>query len=467
MPAPTHIDEFDGIRGIMSLLVVAMHTVQFYSIWFPMYHFLPEKPPRIDVIISHPTRLLWEALCAFIAAISSLGIDIFFIMAATIITLKFLEKQHEREAVPRTSAGNNSTRPRDPPSTWTQQARQLVARAIRLQSLVVVVAVMSSDQPELPNWPYTALFVNNYLPFNEQFVAISWSNAVLFQMSVLLPLILVVATRCCGRRHLPLVLVLCFVLASALRWREVHRVLGKDFTATIPHHLGANLPATQRPLMRKLMGVERFAWDDDPLLPLARQGWLANDTVYLWTHTRLTSFFVGALLALALGWQNTRAPLAAVVADSLFAASLLIFISSQFVVQAVSAGSDERAAYALQPAILGAAFAVMVFLAVQQAGWGGRSLSWCLRARPLRCISRLSYACYMLHFFPIAAFCLSVRPAWDVPSFGEAAFYVASTSALSLAVAFVGHYIVEQPFLWLAARVGGKPQEGKPVQKTQ
>jgi peptidoglycan/LPS O-acetylase OafA/YrhL len=164
------------------------------------------------------------------------------------------------------------------------------------------------------------------------------------------------------------------------------------------------------------------------------------------SHFRFDSLLWGALAALTLEsrWLDDaprRALLAAVTA-------VVALLVGSHHLGVLPRGSPFGDAVGLSALALGGALLVADFARRPE------QLARRLDAAPLRLVGRLSYAMYLVHIPMIDVAKAVVYRYSRAATLGNLALLIALTTALSVAVAWVLHRLVERPFLKLKARFG-------------
>ena len=207
------------------------------------------------------------------------------------------------------------------------------------------------------------------------------------------------------------------------------------------------VPLGRRPhLRRTLTGTAVLVVSGASLAWSVHATGVSPDTAYFSTFARAWELGAGALVAVAAG-QLGRLPL--VLRALLAWAGLAGVLLSAFL---ISPATPYPGSAALLPVLS------TVALVAFGAAPGGPRAAWALGSAPARYLGRISYSLYLWHW-PVVVLLPTVMPG------GTATFYVTAT-LLSLFLATVSFYAVEQPVLhsrWLLGRPAHRSAEARLV----
>ncbi|MGY2130538.1 acyltransferase family protein [Blastococcus sp. SYSU DS0617] len=165
-------------------------------------------------------------------------------------------------------------------------------------------------------------------------------------------------------------------------------------------------------------------------------------TAYFSTFTRAWELGLGALVAVSLARLDRVPPR---LRAALGWAGLTGVLGSAFLITSADPFPGSLAALPVLSAVLVVAFG---------AAPGGPGTRWALGSPPARFLGRISYSLYLWHW-PVAVVCWSVLGT-------EAAVTAPVALALSLALATVSYYAIEQPVLESRWLVGGRRSPLRP-----
>ena len=338
-PGPDEVGAVTGLRALSILWVLQQHLHQGLR---PLL-LLPEG----RVFLAHPLlRVGWAG---------NLGVEIFFVISGWLIGGMLMR---EREETDRVALGR----------FWLRRAMRILPAY-----LLAIGATLAIGDPNARRAWANVLFVNDLLPFREQFMSHAWSLAIEEQFYLVFPLFVLVVWRARPAWRTPL-LVATLAALALLAFALTERY---------------GLFLTRRP-------------DTDP-----EAFWRYMDLFYVRPYTRAGSLVVGVIVA--------RLERTGVVArlDGRPVVALLIGVVALFVIGSVvfvfPEGLDDAGHRTLSGALGlslgGYAFAAGVgaLLAVARSRAAvGRALARVLGARLLHPIAQLSYAAYLFHPLCIA-----------------------------------------------------------------
>lgn len=382
-PSPDEIPSVAGLRALSILWVLWQH----YHQGLRPLMLLPEGA----AFLSQPLlRLGWAG---------NLGVDVFFVISGYLIGGMLMR---ECEESGRLALGLFYRR-----------------RAMRiLPAYFVAIALNLAVGTPNPSRAWAnVIFVNDFLPFADQFMAHAWSLAIEEQFYALFPLFVLFVWALRPSRRTALV-----ALATAL------------FAAI----------AVVVVLRQRLVLSERF--------PDMGEFMRYMDLFYVRPYTRFAALFVGVLVARleqasALSWLDRRPIVSTVLA-------LVALAASAWVVFVFPEGYDALGrrtlsgalALASGSAIFALGIGALLALARTQSAIG-RLIAAILGARALHPIAQLSYAAYLFHPLCIAPV---LRLGFDVgrPWLSYPILLALSLIA-SFAAALVVHLLVELPMMKL------------------
>lgn len=382
-PSPDEIPSVAGLRALSILWVLWQH----YHQGLRPLMLLPEGA----AFLSQPLlRLGWAG---------NLGVDVFFVISGYLIGGMLMREREE-------SGGLALGR------FYGRRAMRILPAYFAAIALNVAVGTPNPSRA----WA-NVIFVNDFLPFADQFMAHTWSLAIEEQFYALFPLFV----------------LLVWALRPSLRTALV------AFAIALFAAIGVVVV-----LRHRLVLSERF--------PDMGEFMRYMDLFYVRPYTRCAALFAGVLVARleqtsALSWLDRR-PVASV---AMFLAALS---ACAWVIVVFPEGYDARGnrtlSGALALALDGAVFAfgVGALLALARTRSPiGRIIASILGARALHPIAQLSYAAYLFHPLCIAPV---LRLGFDV---GRPWLSYPILLGLSLiatfAAALVVHLLVELPMMKL------------------
>lgn len=391
VPRPDAIAAVTGLRGLSMLWVLMQHVQQGLR---PL-----GGTPAGAAFLAHPILGVgWSG---------NLAIETFFVISGYLIGGMLMK---EREA-----------------SGTIQLESFYVRRALRILPAYVVAMGVNLCLPSVNKasvWA-NALFVNNFLPFREQFMAHCWSLAIEEQFFWISPFV-VFALYYLRVRHRAPVLAFAFALACAVGLLTV---------------FGEGIELSMR-------------------FPNAIQFWRYMDVFYTKPHTRFGSLALGMLVAElerdghALRFLE-RHPYVASLLGGLSIAGMLSVMS--IFPECRGPAGDKLAIGAVRIALNGYLFGagIAFFLLLTRTQHPiGRALDWFLARRTLHVFAQLSFAMYLLH--PAVITPLFPRVGFDLASPWLSYLRIFGASlAVATSVGAVVFLFVELPVMRLRPRPSG------------
>jgi peptidoglycan/LPS O-acetylase OafA/YrhL len=393
-----HDPVVDGVRAIAILWVISYHLV--------LFHLGSFTAEAVGVATGRWTQ--WTSR-------GDMGVDLFFVISGYLIGTILLSEYRSSGTI--------------------RVSRFYLRRFLRLMPVYVVAMVVGlyfvhdipreailMEFPPFMNADHiwtNLLYVNNFLPVNQQYMGWCWSLAIEEQFYLILPGFVLLVMR--DRRPLG-VLGVTLLLAGVVRWLVIDR------HGFIP-------PFRDLPNMQSW--VDRFSIEYDNLY--TRYGALLSGVIgaYVMVYHRssVERFFSRSALVNVLGLSCA----AIIVPTAYFAMSSPLF--DEFPTWA------RKIYYSHHRDVFAVCVMFLVLAATHAAGFVGRALRRVLSSAPLFPIARISYSLYLVHemfmlwLFPKTARLLG-------PSLGP---HLTMTVAggLALAMSFAGaallFLLVEQP----------------------
>jgi len=328
----------------------------------------------------------------------NLGVDVFFVISGYLIGGMLLR---EREATGRLSL-----------------RRFYVRRAMRILPIyfLAIAASLARGEPNGSHAWANVIFVNDFLPFREEFMAHTWSLAIEEQFYALFPLFLLATFLARPSRRTP-------ILAAALPACAAIAV-----EVVFAHHLVLSNVA-----------------------PDTNDFWTYMDLFYVRPYARCTPLFAGVLVARleqtgALARLDARpVPSAVLLLLGILAAAWVTFVFPEGRDAAGHRTLSGALSLALDGPLFGVGVATVLAVSLVRAA-PGRVLQGVLGARALRPIARLSYAAYLFHPLCIAAVLgrLGFDLAHPALAYGR---LVAASMIASFAAALPVYLLVELPIM--------------------
>jgi len=193
-------------------------------------------------------------------------LDLFFLIFAILTTSQFLAKIDNNN-----SNSNHKKKEENEVAVFSFRfVRRLLARALHLQSVVLLAILLVWRDVGIENRKTlvpTLFFYNNYYGFTQQVYAVTWSNAIIMQMSLFLPLFLYLVWKLGAISHLYLISIIGFLLSTFVR---VYEIFSRYSSSNL--HFQDGLPCMALLLSEEAknnlkagMGIEKFAFEGDPL----------------------------------------------------------------------------------------------------------------------------------------------------------------------------------------------------------
>lgn len=190
VPGPDRVGAIDGLRAVSVLWMMSFHVVFMAGLFVPS--------PSYIALVQHPLLLPM--------AQGHFGVDVFFVISGYLIGAMLL-REHQR--------------------TGTLRVRRFyLRRAFRILpaylTLLVLAGVILQEDAHLQTAWANVLFVNNFLPLDDQSIVWAWSLAIEAQFYLVFPLVLLVFhrpgpdPRASARRLLPWLWALLAVAFSIL-----------------------------------------------------------------------------------------------------------------------------------------------------------------------------------------------------------------------------------------------------------
>lgn len=341
-----HLAAVDGLRALSILWVIAFHTVGVLS------NFLD------SVSVKQMERAVFSHLPLRWMAAGDLGVDVFFVISGFLIARMLLAERAERG---RSAVGRFYAR---------RALRLLPAYAVAL----LLACAVAPQALHCQNAWANVLYVNNFLPWDQQCMSWSWSLAIEEQFYLLFPLVLPFLFRFRSVAAFWLVLA---VLVSVLVGALIARRTGVDLP--LPSSLDEQTGAAWLAYMDVLYDK-----------PYVRCGALLCG---VWVAQMRA--FTGVEALLERHPRGAQALLVLTVALGAAAASFSLFDPRLAALPAWA-----RAAYLAAWRTGFSACVAVALLVTLAAGirWGPRAwVARALESRALYPVAQLSYSMYLLH----------------------------------------------------------------------
>jgi peptidoglycan/LPS O-acetylase OafA/YrhL len=392
-PQPDAVPVVTGLRALSVLWVLLQHTQQGLR---PL-----GATPAGALFLAHPLlRLGWAG---------NLGVDVFFVISGYLIGGLLMR---EREETGRIAFGLFYAR-----------------RALRILPayLAAIVLYVALGAPHAQNAWANVLFVNNFLPFTEQFMAHTWSLAIEEQFYAVFPIALLGLYLVSPRRRTALLLATVAGFAAL----AVALVFVCDLEVSL-------------------------------VRPNLTQFWRYMDVFFVKPYARFGSMFVGVVVVHLERTTDARRALERHprVASACALAGLCAMAFIAFVFPETRGPNGERLVLgslglALNNYLFAGAVGYLLLLSRTRTG-AGRVLQTLLGARVWHPFAQLSYAAYLYH--PACITPLLPRLGFDLttPLVSFARTLVASVT-VSFAAALLVHLVVELPLLKLRPKARVAP----------
>lgn len=448
----------DGIRSILSFWVVACHVVSL-AIYF-VYVGSPQQPDKLAYLSS--------AWWTFLAMGLGYQVDVFFMVSGFLTTWSLLTKQ-----------SHYSGKPRD-------LLMLVLRRLFRLWPVIIIAIIGTYFLGDLNSSNWTVLLSTLSFPINRslpQAFGVNWSNRV----DLLCTVILFVVFAIMKRNHWLTMPGAVGAVLLSLTPKVVRFAVSRELVSYLAVRMSGNPSDLFMPVYMTLErqqyysevlypGQMVFAISEDPS-PL-KQMLMKHE--YLVYHQRITPFFIGMVLALALQRARGVSVDARGVVNKLVHGVFMVFsllITLQPLVlplltkknsakttllpgQLPPIGMDVFVSVINRP-LYATAFAYLLFrcmLPVSHAlhmHW----LNTLLTSRILQALSVYSFSIYSLHMKVMMEIMWRyLPPRWLAQVFGSEAcflpiaFTVLLTYFVSLALAMVVYHWIEEP---VAKKVAG------------
>jgi len=185
------------IRLIDSLRALSFHWVFGFHVIYMLRLFIPQE--RIDAYFESTSILafLWRG---------PLGVDVFFVISGFLITLLMILEYQKKGKI-------------DIVRFYKRRFMRLMPVYYTAMIIIIVGYLPRFEKVQLDTtanaWA-NFLYVNNFLPFSDQFMLWSWSLAVEEQFYILFPLLFILLMKSGARVFKFLMVIL--VLSIAIRW---------------------------------------------------------------------------------------------------------------------------------------------------------------------------------------------------------------------------------------------------------
>jgi peptidoglycan/LPS O-acetylase OafA/YrhL len=393
VPRPDAVPAVTGIRALSMMWVLVQHVQQGLR---PI-----GLTPAGAKFLAHPVLMLGWA--------GNLAIEAFFVISGYLVGGILMGERERTGAI-------------DVRSFYVRRALRIIP--VYVFAICVNLSLTMSVNKDAA-WA-NLLFVNNFLPFRQQFMAHCWTLAIEEQFFLLSPLAILLLYRARPSLRTPLV------------WAAVASACLIALGVVFHDRLELSL---------------RF--------PNGIEFWHYMDAFYTKPYTRFGSLAMGILIARAdkdgrwKTWLERRSVLTAFFAALAVAATAYVII----VFPEGRGPSGEKLLFgsfklALSGYVFGAAVAYMLLVS-RTKHWVGRGINVLLGGRVLHVFAQLSYAMYLLHpsaitpLFPWLGFDI-VHPWLSYVRILVSAFFVAA------AVALVPFLFVELPIMRLRPRPAEK-----------
>lgn len=375
---PKEIRALDGLRAVAALSIVLFHVMLFLQL---------EYTP-LSQAINH----IWYYL--------STGVDLFFVLSGFLLFLPYARAMLDGQRLPSARRFYRRRALRILPAYWA-----CLAIMVALKFFVQHVPFSLGDVTA-----HIFLIHDSFPQFNRDYNGPFWTLAVEAQFYLLLPLLALLVSWVCGRRHSAwrVAIGIGLLIGGALALRTADSIV----MASLP----ANAALTDSPagiFVLATMGMQGKYLEVFAVGMLCALLYIVTVERHMLSTERLRQLglvaLVGAALCMALAIPHVDL------------AGLMVTPGAQWGADVIS-----------YPLLVGLGFGGLVLAIL----WGGQWIRFLFEASPIRIIGLFSFSLYL----------------WHLPVIhGKTPFFASAPLALAIAgaflVAYLSYQLVERPFL--------------------
>ncbi|CAL1300535.1 unnamed protein product [Larinioides sclopetarius] len=232
------------------------------------------------------------------------------------------------------------------------------------------------------NWIWNLLYLNNFLPHEQQCMVINWNLACIMQMHIISPLFLIPLIR---RPKIGYTLTIIAILSSCLA----------SFVLIIQNNLINN--------------IKLVVTDSPALVELLNQLWPYFDIVHSKPYTRLGSYLVGIVLGCYISnrkLSNIKECSQVTLSSGWIISILLLWFSSVANTHIQGPDYEIAASTSIKHLFYACSLSWIIFVCV--TGQGG-ILNEFLSCKFFKILSRLSYSAYLIQILVMEKYFLSLE----------------------------------------------------------
>ncbi|MDB4944654.1 MAG: hypothetical protein JWP97_4188 [Labilithrix sp.] len=385
VPRPEDVPAITGLRALSVVWVIVQHVQQGLR---P----LAFTPAGAAFLASPLLRLGWAG---------NLGVDVFFVISGYLIGGMLMRERETTGAL--------------------GYRRFYLRRAMRILPayLVVIALNVALSSPNRERLWTNLLFVNDFVPFQRQFMAHTWSLAIEEQFYALFPLFVAALYLVRPRLRTPIVAA-CFALLVGV---AVALVVGGDLELSLVRPSG-----------------EAF--------------WRYMDLFYVKPYARFGAFFVGALVVrlersprVPQWLEANPIPTTLLVAAALAALAFVVLVFPECRSPSGALLRTGQILVATDGYVFSAGIGALVLVSRTSAP-AGKLIARVLGLRALHPVAQLSYAAFLVH--PLVITRIYAPLGFDLAS-PVASYLTLVAAALSITAlaSLVLFFAIEQPFMRL------------------
>ncbi len=387
---PGQLRTVDGLRALSILLVLALHSVWFLSVF---------DPAAVDFFYSSPVWLNWVYNGEF-------GVDVFFVISGFLISCFLMEEYRN----------NGNIR-------FMRFYQRRFLRLMPAYFLAIVFGLLLLPENKQYVWS-NLLYINNLMPAETHFMPWTWSLAIEEQFYFLYPLLLVLVLRFVPPRVVVYLAALLFAASLVIRYLVITRYQ-------------LTLPVCWYPT-----ACENFNDVIDYLYvkPWTRYGSFLPGIFVAYLHVfhreQLRSFFTG---------RGKLASLLLIAALAVALAVLSVPLNNQ---RASFPEGWGTAYYVVFRNLFTSAVGVILLVSLYSESGVCRQVNRFLSSRILYPIGQLAYSAYLFHPFVFAIlYAVIIETAKGMPYWQMTSTVAAVGIPLTLLLASVVYIFVERPFM--------------------